>query len=314
MKKTLQISIYWVLFFLMGISISANAQDESGLPTKKSPFKLTLNYVSNQVYHGRKDSLPVPYLSTAFRYLNHSGFYVKAEASYLLSSYAQRIDLVNLSIGYEKLIGDHFGISTGVDKSFYNPNSVSVRSEILGNVNLGSFFTSDYLNASAEIYAMFSESKTDMTFDFGVSHEFSFADNAWSIEPSVYSNISTRNYYDMYINKRQTKNGKKRTANGTIINVPGSTITTTTTVNAMNPMQFVIMDYELSLPINYFGNNWGLFLTPSFAIPQSAITYITNTTTTTTTSGVTHSKTVSNLSEERLETIFYAEVGVFFKF
>ncbi|MBY0480753.1 MAG: hypothetical protein K2Q21_05305 [Chitinophagaceae bacterium] len=311
MKKILLNYIYWPFFVLMISSLSVKAQDENALPKKRSRFKVGLNYLSNEVYHGRKDSLLVPYLSTSFRYLDLSGFYAKASASYLMSDYAQRIDLVNLSIGYEKSLDDHFAISASIDKSFYNPNSVSVRSEIMGNASIGGFYTSDYLNASADLYAMFSGSRTDLNFDFALSHDFSFADEAWSIEPSVSTSISTRNYYDKYISVRQTKNGKKKTGSGS--NTIGPT-TITTTVNAMNPEQFVVMAYELSLPIYYYGKKWGCYLTPSFAIPQSAITYVTNTTTTTITNGVAHSKTVGTLSEERFGNVFYAEAGIFFKF
>jgi hypothetical protein len=72
------------------------------------------------VYNGRKDSLEVPYVNLNLKYLNTNGFYIGSGLSYLVSSYAQRIDVVNINAGYFKELNDHFDFAVNASKSFYN--------------------------------------------------------------------------------------------------------------------------------------------------------------------------------------------------
>jgi len=114
----------------------SNAQEAS-----PKPFKLKFGYSTNQIYNGRADSLEVPYLTGSLKFLDKSGFYVKSSLSYLTSPYAQRIDLIGLGVGYQKLFNEKYLVTASFDKSFYNSNSFSVSSSILGNLG-ASFFIS----------------------------------------------------------------------------------------------------------------------------------------------------------------------------
>jgi len=122
-----------------------------------------LGYSSNQIFNGRADSLEVPYVTGSFKYLDKSGFYAKTSVSYLTSSYANRIDLIGLGIGYQKLFNDHFLFSASFDKNFYNSNSFSVSSSVLGNAGLNFFYLNDYIDLGSSVGANFTTGKSDMS-------------------------------------------------------------------------------------------------------------------------------------------------------
>ena len=64
--------------------------------------------------------------------------------------------------------------------------------------------------------------------------------------------------------------------------------------------KFGILDYELSLPIAYDAKKWGLFFTPTYAIPQNPISY-------TAPGG-------NIFVAEKFDNVFYAEFGAYLKF
>jgi len=308
--------LYWfIVICSIFNSYSANAQENNQENKSHSLYKAQMSYLSNTVYNGRKDSLPVPYLTPSFKYLDKSGFFINAGASFLVSNYAQRIDLFNLEAGYEKEIVDNLIVEITAEKDFYNKNSVSVRSEISGSLSGDIAFNNDYINLSAGTYAMFTtEGNTDYSINLGASHDFSFDDDQWSIEPSFNTNIGTMNYYDKYISKRHTKTGKKSKGSTSTTTSGTTTVTTTTTVSMINPGQFKLLDYEISLPIYYYGKKWGFFFTPAFAIPENPASYITTVKTTTSQNGSSSSVITKTISQEHLTNLFFIEAGVSFKF
>jgi hypothetical protein len=305
-----------VLFILVIFNKSTflNAQTETAAKTGKSIFKAKTSDLSNSVYNGRKDSLEVPYLNFSLKYLNSSGFYAGAGISYLVSSYAQRIDAFNINAGYFKEINDHFDFSVNLSKSLYNSNSVSVISEILGNVSGIISYTNDYFDLSAATFLSVTSSKPDLSFNLSASHSFSLdPDDQWSLEPTFDVNFGTRHYYGSYISTRQSKKGKGLISGGTTTS-GNSKITIEKSVIALNTEKMALLDYEVSLPLYYRGPKWGFFFVPTYAIPQSPITYETTIITTVTANGNSVTNTRTNQSIEGLSNVFYGEIGVSYKF
>jgi hypothetical protein len=64
----------------------------------------------------------------------------------------------------------------------------------------------------------------------------------------------------------------------------------------------------------YRGKKWGFFITPTYAIPQSPITYETTVKTTITTNGNAVNSTKKSKDIESIEKIFFGEIGVTYKF
>jgi len=301
MKNRLKLNVFLVLLL---VSFSSIAQ----LQEKKSkPFKLKFGYSSNQIYNGRADSLEVPYLTGSFKFLDKSGFYAKTSLSYLTSSYANRIDLIGLGIGYQKIFNDQFLLSASFDKNFYNSNSFSVSSSVLGNAGLNFFYLNDYIDLGTSLGANFTTGKSDMSISFDASHEFSFADDDFSLEPTASVNFSTRYYSEIYSNSRTTKTSNSGTQ------VRG---TDTQTIQTIGAGDLTLLNYEFSLPLYYYGNNFGAWVSPAYTIAQNPAKILTTTTSTRTSGGGGQPQTtVTNVySTEKIQNYFYIEAGIYFKF
>ena len=268
--------------------------------------KLSLSYLNNAVYNGRKDSLATPYITPTIGYYDKSGFYVSGALSYLSSAKESRIDLFSLDIGYDISITNQLSSNFYGNKSFYNQSSTAVKSDIKGS--LGAAFNYDLsviqLNLASE--AVFSQ-KTDLSLNLGMGHAFNSGDedHLFSINPSININWSTLNFYEGFTSRKVSKK-----IGQTIANVASATATTTVDKN-----RFTLLDYELSVPLSYDTKKFSCFLTPTFALPQNPI----NTTTSTVIKlkNGTQTTQVQNstpLSEKKLENSFFWEFGVYVKF
>ena len=289
-----------------------------GADQDSSYFKTELNYISNSLYNGRKDSLAVPYLNAAFGYYHKSGLFVSTTLSYLVSSYANRIDLFQIEGGYNGSIGNNFVYSASAHKDFYSQYSVSVQSEIKASLNANlSYNVANAVKINAGADYLLTSGPSDVLFNAGLSHEFDFGENdEWAIEPSCIASIGTQYYYDKYKQTRRIKTGKKKklSDSSTVVTNTG-TVTTTTTVTTLNPNKFIVLNYEFSLPVTYDSKKWGAFVTPYFAVPLNPATYITtvNTKRVTNNGNVTRTKNTSS-STEQISNTFYIQLGVYLKF
>ena len=67
--------------------------NDLGFLKPKSFWLANINYLNNNVYLGRKDSVPSPYITASLGYYHKSGLFVNASASYLMEPGQGRIDL-----------------------------------------------------------------------------------------------------------------------------------------------------------------------------------------------------------------------------
>ena len=273
--------ILTLLLLSLCISSTTKAQDTSG-NHKVSHFKLAGSYLTNAVYNGRKDSTTLPYLTPSFGYFDKSGFYVKGLISYLAASGDSRIDLFSLETGYDFTISDKLYGGVYGSKYFYSNSSTAVRSETKGALGGSLSYDPGFITVSSGIDVSFA-SRTDINFSGSLARGFYFGDNGndWSITPTITANAGSQNAYQDYVKKRKSKSG-----NSTAIQT--------------NSSNFSILDYELSLPLAYDAKKWGLFFTPTYAIPQHPISIA--------------SSTGSGFTTEKLTNVFYAEFGAYLKF
>lgn len=286
-KATLTEIIFSILLFFTS---SAYAQESNPTNLKNSYLKISLSYLTNSVYYGRKDSLSVPYITPEISFHDKSGFYIQGSLWYLAGTGAQ-IDAGSLTLGYEfsskneKISGDLYA-----SKYFVSGSSYSVRGEIKGSVGGSLYYNTGPLSLNAGVNASISN-KTDVALNFGLSHQFEFTDNKrWAITPSVLVNGGTQNFYENYYTHRKYSQKRKRRLTQNTNNV---------NVIVMNK-SFSILDYELSMPIDYTDHKWGLFFMPTFSIPENGFKYSLN-------NGATY-------QSEILSNSFYAEVGAYIKF
>ena len=268
-----------LLLLIIGIGSLTKAQD-SARNNKSSYFKLSTSYLTNSVYNGRKDSVTLPYITPTIGYFDKSGFFVSGSLSYLAATGNSRIDLFALETGYDFTISNKLSGGIYGSKYFYNNTSTAVRSEMKGGLGGSVSYDPGFVTFSGGIDLSFS-SKTDINLSGSLAHGFYLGDKEeWSITPTISANLGTQNAFQDYIKKRRSKTGRS------------------TTIPTNSSGNFGILDYELSLPTGYDGNKWGLFFTPTYAIPQNPISIVTGSVTTT----------------EKLGNSFYAEFGVFIKF
>lgn len=300
---------YFRFLFLLGCSFYfpfAFAQDKKTDTVKTSYFKTSGSYLTNSVYNGRKDSLLTPYITPSFGYYDKSGFYVTGSLSYLSNAAESRIDLYTFDIGYDFNFTDNFNAGVYANKSFYNQASTAIKSDVKGSIGTSLSYDFNFLQLNAGTDIMFAN-KADIALNIGLAHAFYIGDegNLFSITPSVIANMSTLHFYEGYTNRKLGKNAKKA--------IPNLLSTASTTTVSNN--KFTLMDYELSIPVTYDAKTFGIFFTPTFALPQNPI-YTTTTTIYKLRNGTEYSQTQNSTpqSEKNLENTFYAELGIYFKF
>ena len=285
LSKTIILS-YLILF----LSLASKAQDDKNSESKKSYFKFSVGYLSNAVYYGRKDSLALPYIIPSISYNDKSGFYLEASLSYLASAGESQVDAGAITAGYEfdskneKLSG-----SVYASKFFTSSSSYSVHGEVKGAVGTSLNYKAGPVSIDGGADISFAK-KSDVGINLGLSHAFEFDNGNFAIRPTAMVNAGTQNFYGDYFTNRKfsTKRKRRQTSNPNAINV------------IVVKKNFSVLDYELSLPVNYDKIKWGLFLTPTFSLPVSGFKYSIN-------NGLTY-------RTEVLSNTFYVEVGGYIKF
>lgn len=285
--------------------VSANAQSDSSA-ARRSYFKVQAQYLSNSVYSGRKDSETVSYLTPSFGYFHKSGFYVDGELSFLANSIsAGRIDEIVLETGYDFSIGN-FDAGFYAGKYFYSNSSFAVTSDIKADIGTYFTFNTNIINVGGGADLLVS-TNNDLNINADISHPFYFTvkDKNLSISPIAEMNAGTQSFYRAYYENRKfgfTTHGSNAKGHGHkksgTTTTPVSDTSSIVTVTFPEQNRFSILDYEFSLPMTFDAKKWGIFLTPTVAIPLNPATYEID--------GV--------LQKEKLSTSFFVKTGVYYKF
>jgi len=287
---------------------TANKEKEEPTVTEKSYFKFDVNFLNNSVYLGRKDSLTLPYITPTIMYAHKSGFYASASLGYLLAKDEKKIDYYSFDAGYEFTVSKKLSGSVSANKSIYNDSSSNVSSSVGGSLSGSLTYDFGFMELNSGISASFAE-KTDLGVDVTLSRSFYFGEDGkqWTVTPRALVNFSTLHFYEGYTNR---KVGKKQK------NPLISSIESTTTVTNKNSNSLALLDFELSVPVSYDEKKWGIYCTPTLAIPQNAIYTSTKSVITLRNGTVNSPAPIDSTpdSEKKLSSSFYVEFGVYFKF
>ncbi len=296
MRTQGSIAIFTFTFSFLFIQFNTYAQKDT--TAKKSYFKVGAGYLSNAVYSGRKDSDVVSYLSTSIGYYTKSGFFLTGSTSFLSnSSDAGRLDEILLEGGYDFSISDNFDAGFYASKYFYNNNSYAVTSELQGDIGADFTYGTDLINIGGGANVLISTG-VDLTVNSNLSHGFSFGsdNNLWSVTPTAEINAGSQTFYRAYFKNRKfsnTSTGVKAKGHSS-----GKNNTGNSKISFVQSNNFSILDYELSIPIAYDAKSWGIFATPTLALPVNPATYAVD--------GVMQTETLSNS--------FFVKAGIYFKF
>ena len=259
----------------------------------KSYVLADLSYINDAVFMGRRDSVAAPYIFPSIGYYDKSGFFTDASASYLTGSEENRVDLFLISAGYmsnsDKLSGGISGTAY-----FFNEDSYNVQSETVGDITgmLGYDFKAIEVLLSASSYFN-KESSADIFVRAMIDRTFYAADNNLLISPSISINAGSQYFYQEYYNTSRLGN-RKGDGKGSMSSEPS----VVSTVEIQEASKFNLLNIELSLPLQYYHNQFIFSFTPVLAFPQSSATITTT----------------DAIITEDLENIFYFSAGISYWF
>lgn len=276
---------------------TADSEDPS--KTKDTSYvSLGLNFMSDAVYFGRKDSITAPYLYPSITYFNKSGLYATGSLSYLTKSNESRIDLFLGTIGYE-ITSEKFRGDLSFTKYFFNTDSYNVISEVEADITATAGYDFKVLDLSLSLTTFFNNgNSSDFILSSEISHNFVTKHRDFQISPTIGIFFGSQNFYEeYYINNRFGSQRSQGSGQGQGTGTGGTT-TTTSTVILNESEKFGLMAIEFSSPIWYVAKPFTMTFLPVLVIPQNPATL-----------------TVDNtIYKEDLENTFYWMVGLRYRF
>jgi hypothetical protein len=274
---------------------STGPSKDQSKEASRSYFKASLNYQSDNVYLGRKDTTALPYLIPMISYYHKSGIYLSASASYLNTSTDQRIDVVTLEGGYDFSAGNYDG-EVYLSKYFYNSQSTSVTSSISASLAFDNEYDFGFIKTTFTA-SLDMGKKSDFLGAFGLEHTFQLVKDRLEITPSIVANGSTLNFYSNYYrNKHFTKRKGQKTITGTV----------SVTGTVEDASAFKILDYEPGMAIKCYAGRWTFNFTPTYALPVNPAVLTIH--------SVYSTGTVTDRTRtENLENTFFWTLGVTYK-
>jgi hypothetical protein len=235
--------------------------NDAGFLKPRSFWLANINYLSNNVYLGRKDSVLSPYFTASVGYYHKSGLFVNASASYLTEPGQGRIDLATIDGGYS-LIKPKFEGSVTISKYIFSSESYNVRSEIEGSVNIFIGYDLGFIKPTLQGTLNFGDN-TDYSAELGLEHTFYAIERKLTITPTIVVNASTQNYYNNYYKIRRYSLARLKKLQRLLGSI-------TLSAYVEDPGQFKILDHEFKLPITYSIKKFTFNFSPSYAIPENA--------------------------------------------
>jgi hypothetical protein len=238
-------------------------KDENEKDSNSSYAALSLNYISDAVFMGRRDSISAPYLYSTLLYHHESGFYASGSLSYLTRADEGRIDLFLLTGGFDFAIKKFDG-DISFTKYFFNEDSYNVISEVTTDVTLQLEYDFDVINLGLSASTYFNnDNSSDFFLSSEISHDIVTNNNKFQFSPTVGVYLGSQNFYEQYFINNRLGNGRGQGSSDT---------SQSTVVNFTESEKFNLMAIEFSLPIWYIHKSFNAVFVPTFAIPQNKAT------------------------------------------
>ncbi|WP_323789566.1 hypothetical protein [Psychroserpens sp.] len=272
-----------------------NTKEENTKDLDSSHISLSLNYISDAVYMGRKDSISAPYLYPALTYHHKSGFYANGSLSYLVKSKEGRVDLFLLTAGFDfaikKIEGD-----ISFTKYFFNEDSYNVISEVETDLSALMRYDFNIINVSMAANTYFnSDRSSDFFLSLEINRDIITKNKKFQFSPTVGVNFGSQNFYEQYYINNRFGNGRGQSSGQGQGN---SSTSQSTSVDLRESKKFNLMAIEFSLPIWYVHKSFNVVIMPTYVIPQNE--------------GILSVDDV--LVEENLDNTFYFITGITYSF
>ena len=271
-------------------------KDTSSKAPKKASLKFGVDYLSNNVFVGRTDTVTTPLITPSIKYTFKSGVYFSGSFEILPNRKKNKMDGGDLALGYDFDLTDNLSGGVSYTKLFYSANSTQVSSSISSTFNGNlDYDIADIITASVSLDYNINKANVgnDFMFNFGLSHDFIaegiFGDkDILLISPMIASNSGTQNFYDGYLVRKNLKNAKRNAAQTALFNAYTADLS-----------QFKLLDYEFSRPIEYKADQFIFHITPTYALAENQF----------------QSAAIQKLlGLSSQQTVFYVELGVALKF
>ena len=294
--------------FVLPLFIVSILQAQTKKSSDSTTFSIQVDYLSNYSYNGRVDSIKYPYQTTTASLHLANGLFSNFSASYLLTPGMKGFDFFELDLGYEYKIGKKIYGEIYGSKYFYSGGSNLINGNITSDIGASFNYDFTYFQFN-NLLDVFFTNKSDIQFTPGVEKTIYFgnADNSsWSINPYLYCNFSTVNYYESNVTRRL--NGPRGPRAGPAI---GPQLTSTTVVQNKG---FKLLNTDFSMPVSYENTHWLATFTPTYSIPFNKIETISTNTITSATGTTTNKVNSTPYSELHLNNQFFFQIGVTYKF
>lgn len=294
--------------FVLPLFIVSILQGQTKKSSDSTTFSIQVDYLSNYSYNGRVDSIKYPYQTTTASLHLANGLFSNFSASYLLTPGMKGFDFFELDLGYEYKIGKKIYGEIYGSKYFYSGGSNLINGNITSDIGASFNYDFTYFQFN-NLLDVFFTNKSDIQFTPGVEKTIYFgnADNSsWSINPYLYCNFSTVNYYESNVTRRL--NGPRGPRAGPAI---GPQLTSTTVVQNKG---FKLLNTDFSMPLSYENTHWLATFTPTYSIPFNKIETISTNTITSATGTTTNKVNSTPYSELHLNNQFFFQIGVTYKF
>jgi hypothetical protein len=296
------------LTLLLPFFIVSNLQAQTKKSSDSTTFSIQSEYLSDYIYNGRADSIKYPYQTTTASLHLANGLFSNFSASYLLTPGMKGFDFFELDLGYEYKIGKKIYGELYGTKYFYSGGSNLINGNISSDIGASLNYDFNYFQFNNTIDVFFTN-KSDIQFTPGIEKTIYFSSNnesSWSINPYVYSNFSSVNYYESNVSRRL--NGPRGPRGG---QATGTQLTSSTVVQNKG---FKLLNTDFSVPLSYEGSHWLATFTPTYSIPFNKIETITTNTITSVTGTTTNKINSTPYSELYLKNQFYFQIGLTYKF
>ena len=294
--------------FVLPLFIVSILQAQTKKSSDSTTFSIQVDYLSNYSYNGRVDSIKYPYQTTTASLHLANGLFSNFSASYLLTPGMKGFDFFELDLGYEYKIGKKIYGEIYGSKYFYSGGSNLINGNITSDIGASFNYDFTYFQFN-NLLDVFFTNKSDIQFTPGVEKTIYFgnADNSsWSINPYLYCNFSTVNYYESNVTRRL--NGPRGPRAGPAI---GPQLTSITVVQNKG---FKLLNTDFSMPLSYENKHWLATFTPTYSIPFNKIETISTNTITSATGTTTNKVNSTPYSELHLNNQFFFQIGVTYKF
>ncbi|ARV16886.1 hypothetical protein BTO07_10505 [Polaribacter sp. SA4-12] len=262
--------------------------------SNSSYISLSLNYINDAVFMGRKDSISTPYLYPSIMFHHKSGFYANGSFSYLTEPNESRIDLSLITIGYDFSIKKFEG-DISISKYFFNEDSYNVISQVETDLTVNLEYDFDVIEFGLMAITFFSnDSNTDFILISEFSKDFITNNQKFQLSPTIGASFGSQNFYEQYYSNTQFGNGKNQgQGQGGSDNV-----IVQNNIQINESEKFNLMAIELSLPIWYVHKSYAFLFVPNLVFPQNESELIID----------------DILVQEDLDPTFYWMIGVSYMF